>query len=202
MTCISLYCHWFLSLLVLCECAARLMIHFFVVLIFFVGYYLVYCVSCGKANMGELKGHQLSRCSLYLGLLFAMCGNLVTPWNPAFYMFHLPTTLSRYSSLSSFPLSSHLISCGSPNIPRSANQLRDISALDIENFLINDVLCCCCNCCGCRHGHCACCGQPSEAILLPYKLAQVSLFTVGFCSGCGAYQWVGGEALHHRMGKH
>jgi hypothetical protein len=114
MTCISLYCHWFLSLLVLCECAARLMIHIFVVLIFFLTYYLVYCLSCGKANMGELKGHQLSRCSLYSGLLFAMFGNLVTPWNPAFYMFHLPTTLSRYSL---FPLLSLSLSLWVPPFP-------------------------------------------------------------------------------------
>jgi hypothetical protein len=127
----------------------------------------------------------------------------VVPWNPAFYMFHRPTTLSRFLPLS-LPLSLSLSPNGPfsslrPNIAQ-ANGPISASPLDIENFLVNEVLCCCCNCCGCRHGHCACCGQPSEAMLLPYKLAQISLFTIGCCSGCGLYQWVGGEPLQHRIG--
>jgi hypothetical protein len=182
-----------------------------IVLCFFIGYYLVYCLSCGKANMGQLKGHQLSRCSLYSGLTFAMLGNLGFPlphwpsypsqWclgirpsicfidQPLSPGFSLPLSLSSNRSLS--PLR--------PNIAQ-ANGPISASPLDIENFLVNEVLCCCCNCCGCRHGHCACCGQPSEAMLLPYKLAQISLFTIGCCSGCGLYQWVGGEPLQHRIG--
>lgn len=75
-TCISLYCHWFLSLIVLMEASIRLMIHLTIVLVFFICYYLIYCLSCGKANIGMMKGHQLSRCSLYSGLIFAMLGNI------------------------------------------------------------------------------------------------------------------------------
>lgn len=110
-----------------------------------------------------------------------MLGNLIAPWDPVFYMFHLPTTLSR------------------PNVPMTNIQLDDISSLDVENFIVNDVLCCCCNCCGCRSGHCACCGQPLEAILPSYKLAQVSLLTVGLSRGCGMYQWVGGDNLQQMI---
>lgn len=113
------------------------------------------------------------------------------------YLLHVS---SAYDSFKVFRVSDKYHMIARPNIPRSPNQIQDISVLDIENFLVNDVLCCCCNCCGCRNGHCACCGQPSEAMLLPYKLAQISLFTVGCCSGCGMYQWVGGEPLHQRIG--
>lgn len=76
MSCCALYCHWFLSLFALAEASIRLMLHLSIVLIFFLGYYVVYCLSCGKANVGMMKGHQLTRCSLYSGLMFAMIGNL------------------------------------------------------------------------------------------------------------------------------
>lgn len=75
-TCCSLYCHWFLSIAVLAEASARLIIHLMIVLIYFIGYYFIFCLSCGKANIGMLKGYQLTRCSLYSGLIFAMLGNI------------------------------------------------------------------------------------------------------------------------------
>jgi hypothetical protein len=75
-TCCALYGHWFLSLIVLAECSIRLTIHCTIIAVFFFLYYLIFCLSCGKANIGMMKGHHLARCSLYSGLLFAMLGNL------------------------------------------------------------------------------------------------------------------------------
>jgi hypothetical protein len=75
-TCIGLYAHWFLSLFALFECALRLMVHGLIVALWVVLYYIVYCVSCGKAEVNDVMTHQMSRCSLYSGLFFSMIGNL------------------------------------------------------------------------------------------------------------------------------
>lgn len=176
-SCCDLYAHWFVSLLALCESAARLTVHSAIVGVVLILYYVIYCLSCGKVSVSNVMGHQMSRCSLYSGLLFAMLGNILVPWNPVLYVFHQSGTLSR------------------PNVPGSLLHLQDIpSALDIDCWS-------CCICCGCRKGHCVCCGQPAESSLPPYKLAQISLLSVGFCSGCGWYQCVGGDSFHRKLDK-
>jgi hypothetical protein len=75
-TCLGLYGNFFLSILGLAESAARLLIHFFIVLVFFFGYYVILCLSCGKAESGNSMRHQMSRISMYSGLLAAMLGNI------------------------------------------------------------------------------------------------------------------------------
>jgi hypothetical protein len=75
-TCLGLYGNFFLSILGLAESAVRLVLHFFVVLVFFFGYYIILCLSCGKAESGNSMRHQMSRISMYSGLLAAMLGNI------------------------------------------------------------------------------------------------------------------------------
>jgi hypothetical protein len=75
-TCLGLYGNFFLSILALAESAVRLLIHFFIVLVFFFGYYIILCLSCGKAESGNSMRHQMSRISMYSGLLAAMLGNI------------------------------------------------------------------------------------------------------------------------------
>lgn len=112
-TCMGLYGNFFLSILGLAESAVRLVVHFFIVLVFFFGYYIILCLSCGKAESGNSMRHQMSRVSMYSGLLAAMLGNIrklcvvtdgfmvtfrpvaVMPWRPTLYLFHTPSTLSR-----------------------------------------------------------------------------------------------------------
>jgi hypothetical protein len=75
-TCLGLYGNFFLSILALAESAARLLIHFFIVLMFFLGYYIILCLSCGKAESGNAMRHQMTRISMYSGLVAAMLGNI------------------------------------------------------------------------------------------------------------------------------
>lgn len=179
-TCLGLYGNFFLSILGLAESAVRLAVHFLVVLLFFFGYYIILCLSCGKAESGASMRHQMSRVSMYSGLLAAMLGNIVMPWRPTLYLFHTPSTLSR------------------PRVPRMMDEKGLPSSLDIENCCV-EACCCFCNVCGCRRGQCSCCGDVAESALPPYKMAQSALFVVGCCNGCGAYQCTGGSALSSRM---
>lgn len=75
-TCLGLYANFFVSILGLAESAFRLVAHFVVVLIFFLGYYIILCLSCGKAESGKSMRHQMSRISMYSGLLAACLGNI------------------------------------------------------------------------------------------------------------------------------
>mmetsp|Transcript_4485 Transcript_4485/g.8349 ORF Transcript_4485/g.8349 Transcript_4485/m.8349 type:complete len:315 (-) Transcript_4485:1317-2261(-) len=179
-TCLGLYGNFFLSILGLAEAAARLTIHFIIVLLFFLGYYIILCLSCGKAESGIAMRHQMSRVSLYSGLVAATLGNILMPWRPTLYLFHTPSSLSR------------------PHVPNMQHEKGVPSSLDIENCMI-DACCCCCNMCGCKRGQCLCCGTVAESILPPYKMAQSALFVVGCCTGCGCYQCTGEPALTNRI---
>lgn len=181
-TCLGLYGNFFLSILGLFESTARFGVHLLIVLLFFFGYYIILCLSCGKAESGDAMRHQMSRVSLYSGLMMAMLGNILIPWKPTLYLFHTPAVLSR------------------PNVPYMMEERGLPSSLDVENMCI-DACCCCCNSCGCKKGHCACCGVVYESSLPPYKLAQSALFVVGCFSGCGCYQCTGGSALISRVDK-
>ena len=75
-TCLGLYGNFFLSIFGLAESAVRLVIHFSIVVIFFFGYYIILCLSCGKAESGIAMRHQMSRVSMYSGLMTAMLGNI------------------------------------------------------------------------------------------------------------------------------
>lgn len=179
-TCIGLYCNFFLSIFALAESAVRLVVHLLVVPVFFFGFYIILCLSCGKAESGNVMRHQMSRISMYSGLVAAMLGNILIPWRPTLYLFHTPATLSR------------------PSVPRMAEEKGVPSSLDIENFCV-EACCCICNICGCKNGQCVCCGFVDESVLPPYKMAQSALFVVGGCSGCGFYQCTGGTALTRRL---
>ena len=84
-TCCGLYGNFFLSILALAESAVRLLIHFFIVLIFFFGYYIILCLSCGKSEAGNAMVHQMTRVSMYSGLLAAMLGN-IREFHPFYYL--------------------------------------------------------------------------------------------------------------------
>lgn len=75
---ISLYCHWFLSLLALGECATRCMVHFSFVIVIAVLYYIVYCLSCGKskASMNVYLSSQQNAFGLYCSLFCGIIGNI------------------------------------------------------------------------------------------------------------------------------
>jgi hypothetical protein len=174
-TCVALYAHWFVSLLGLAEGCARLLVHLFIVGLACLLYYAVYCLSCGKTSLNVTLAFQMSRCSLYAGLVMAMLGNLCTPWKPPLYMYPRKTTLAR-------PVPAGIHAADGFN-----------SALDVESACAS-FCCCCCNAvCGLNKGYCVCCGIPPESALPPYKLVQVSLSSVGCCrAGTGCYKCLGG----------
>jgi hypothetical protein len=74
----GLYLHFFLSLLALMECSLRLLIHFFMLLVMGLLYYIVYCVSCGEwvTYSNACVAHHSSMYGLYSGLLCGIIGNL------------------------------------------------------------------------------------------------------------------------------
>ena len=191
-TCFSLYAHFFISLLGLIEATVRLAFHVVVVCILYLGYYIVYCVSCGKAKLTDIFSHQQTRCSLYGGLVFAMLGNIFAPWKPPLYMYPRSSTLARPGSGTS----------GNGNGSGSGIHTVDgfHSSLDIESACAT-ACCCCCNVlCDFKHGYCVCCGSPPESALPGYKLVQSSLSVVGCCRyGSGWYKCLGGEVALQKI---
>jgi hypothetical protein len=75
---ISLYLHWFLSLIALCECVARFTIHLAAVIVVAVLYYIMYCITCGKSKitMNAWLSGQQDFFGLYSGMFCGIIGNL------------------------------------------------------------------------------------------------------------------------------
>lgn len=89
----ALYAHFFLSLLALAECLARLGVHACILAVCFLLYYLVICISCGKSGgVSEFMSHHAMMVALYWSLFFAILCNIVAPWAPVAYAFGSLTT--------------------------------------------------------------------------------------------------------------
>lgn len=97
--CFALYGHWFLTILAIFETGARLMLHCMIAFFYFVTFYIVKCLSCGK--VGFLRSYEsfgqfhMRMTALYLGLLCVIPNNLCVPWNPPFYVFKRGPRLIR-----------------------------------------------------------------------------------------------------------
>ena len=87
----ALYCHFFLSVFAMIECLLRIMLHCLVGFIGFLGFYVLLCLSCGKAKIGPLLAYQGQLAGNYLFFLWGVLGNLVVPWAPPLFAFHRST---------------------------------------------------------------------------------------------------------------
>ena len=93
----ALYCHWFLSLLVLGECVLRLLLLFPVFLIVSVGWYFVLVLTCGRmaTDYCSALGHYCRMIGLYINFLFGILGNILIPWDPPMYYWKASVELLR-----------------------------------------------------------------------------------------------------------
>jgi hypothetical protein len=78
LSCCGLYLHFFLSIVAILECVARLLYHLAVLCIIGMFYYLIYCLSCGEmtAETGLCLAHHSAMYGLYSGLLCGLCANI------------------------------------------------------------------------------------------------------------------------------
>ena len=80
----ALYLHFILSFFGVIECALRLVFIVLFLSIWFVVYYIIQCVSCGK-NQDMSTSYYLTAFWLYIGILSGLVGNLIMPWAPGLY---------------------------------------------------------------------------------------------------------------------
>jgi len=79
----GLYLHFVLSLLAVVECALRLVFIAIFLASWFVIYYILQCLSCGKNNdVGLSSSYFFKAFALYTGIMCGCLGNLVVPWRP------------------------------------------------------------------------------------------------------------------------
>jgi hypothetical protein len=79
----GLYAHFFLSLLGVVECTFRIMIIVVFLLSWFVVYYIIQCLSCGKnKDISMSTSYYVGAFWLYVGISCGLIGNLIVPWKP------------------------------------------------------------------------------------------------------------------------
>lgn len=96
-TCIGLYCHWLLSIIVLFECAFHYMLLGFTLVFVSVFYYVALCISCGKLSTGfcTIMSHFFKMFTMYLAFLCGIAGNIFVPWSPPLYYWRRSVKLIR-----------------------------------------------------------------------------------------------------------
>ena len=166
------YGHFFFSLLAMFELLVRIALSLSIVLIGYVFYAIVNCISCGDMPVWKWLKNRQYICSMYLYLCSKVFSNLCFPYAPSAYSFHnKKETLSR------------------PHIRGVTSTKEELHGLQdsIESGLTQIGACLCCGACIiCCHS----CNTPDTKYHKPnlpwYKIMQTFLISYG---GCNAFKF-------------